>query len=302
MDITYKVGELKRLISESSEFNPTFGNGVEGKNKSINDKAYKEAKTRRDKYNPKSKKDEDFARGDAKYEKFDDNRTTLGANPDGNTPENKKRISAQMHGYTSDAESKNGIEKAADFSKNKEIADGITKKEDEINKNKALTKSLGLTGRNTPKSAFEKETIYESEDGVNMRQTINKFKSNFYSPKLNEKKNTKTVFFKKTTFLTEGHMISKIPDEFKKDGEQFTMKDKTGSEYVVEWRNNNATILSHKNKSGMVESVNKFNSLAEYNEKTSSSSQVDNSINESNASKSFQDSLNKMREIMKQNN
>jgi hypothetical protein len=117
-----------------------------------------------------------------------------------------------------------------------------------------------------PDKTFKKDEIYESKDGVDMRNMMNTLKAKSFIPKsvLKEDKNIKTVFFKKTTFLTEGHMVSRIPDEFKKDGEQFKMKDKNGSEYIVEWNNGNANIISHTNKAKIEESFKKFHELSNY--------------------------------------
>ena len=116
-----------------------------------------------------------------------------------------------------------------------------------------------------------------------MRNAINSLKAKSYMPKatLNENKNIKTIFFKKTAFLTEGHMISRIPDEFKKDGEQFKMKDKNGSEYIVEWNNGNAQVISHTNKSKIEESFKKFHELSNYSSKDNfGTSTPKNRINE----------------------
>ena len=57
---------------------------------------------------------------------------------------------------------------------------------------------------------------------------------------LYEGKAVKTAFFKKTTVLTEGHMMSRIPDEFKVEENVFRMKDKTGNEYLLEWKDGKA--------------------------------------------------------------
>ena len=47
MEITCKVSDLKRIISESSnEFKAVLGNDVEKENNSNNGKAYKDAKKR----------------------------------------------------------------------------------------------------------------------------------------------------------------------------------------------------------------------------------------------------------------
>lgn len=299
MDITFNVGELKKLVAESSIQNkPRIGDGVESKNKSENEKTYEESKKKTKKFNSGAKKEEDFARGDAKYEKTDDNHTTLGYNPENVSDDYKKRIKAQAMGYTSELEKNNGIEKAADFSNNEKIFNGITKNEKEMDDNVEILKKSGLQGSHMPDNFFKKETIYESQDGVDMRNSINKFKMNFKEHKLNENKNIKTVYFKKTEFLTEEHMFTKIPDEFKNEGEQFKMKDKCGNEYIVEWTNNSPYILEHTNKNLFNESLNKIKELSSYKAQQLKS-QHDDDVFESNMSKSLSESLKIMRKMNK---
>ena len=127
--------------------------------------------------------------------------------------------------------------------------------------------------------------MYESKEGVDMRNIINALRetSNIPAPTLKENKQLKTIFFKKTTFLTEGHMISRIPDEFKKDGEQFKMKDKNNTEYIVEWNQGKAYILSHSNKQKINESFEKIKKLSNFsineNYKTSTPSSRESETN-----------------------
>ena len=44
----------------------------------------------------------------------------------------------------------------------------------------------------------------------------------------------KRLHFNKTVFLNEEHMIKKIPDDMKVDGNKFYMKDSIGNEYLIE--------------------------------------------------------------------
>lgn len=115
---------------------------------------------------------------------------------------------------------------------------------------------------------------------------------------LSENKNMKTAYFKKTTFLTEGHMMSRIPDEFKVEENVFRMKDKTGNEYILEWKNGKGVILSHKNKQGMNESIDRMKALMGYKSsdkyKTSTSNER---LNEDNDA--FKNTLDKARKIIK---
>ena len=51
---------------------------------------------------------------------------------------------------------------------------------------------------------------------------------NLFSPK--------RLIFKKTTFVNESQMLSRIPEEYKVDGQKIYMKDCKGNEYIVECR------------------------------------------------------------------
>jgi hypothetical protein len=383
MNKTYKVSDLKRLISESSnEFKAVIGTGVEKENKSNNGKAYSDAKKRAKDFDGGLNKE--VGEEKAKYEKQDANRTTLDYTPENATDEYRKRVHAQVKGYSSEQEMNNGLAKTGDFDDNEKIYQGIKKSGKEIHDDEKSMKQSGLQAREWPDKVFKKEEMYESKDGFDMRQMINKLNvlqeefngnlSDFYreadengkfgepgmvksydigwnnsvenfekeaseegmtlqaylkywwdevsgeglpfswqklgsgygyngtevlrignvrfkdiydqlmideyepdseEQTLSENKNIKTVYFKKTQFLTEGHMISRIPDEFKKEGEQFVMKDKTGNEYLVEWRNKSAIIMKHSNKNGLNESLERMKNL--YNYKTNDTKTTNNS-------------------------
>ena len=265
MEVTYKVGDLKKLIKESSnEFKAVIGPNVESEDKKNNGKTYKDAKKRAKDYDGGLSKE--LGKEKTDYVKTDANRTTLDYEPENASEDYKKRVHAQVKGYTSVAEMENGLEKTGDFSNNDNIYNGIKKSGKEIHKNVEDFKKSGLQASQMPDKTFNKGEMYESKDGVDMRNMMNTLKAKSFTPKsvLKEDKNIKTVFFKKTTFLTEGHMVSRIPDEFKKDGEQFKMKDKNGSEYIVEWNNGNANIISHTNKTKIEESFKKFHELSNY--------------------------------------
>lgn len=272
MDKTYNVGKLRKLIAESSnEFKPVIGDGVESANKTNNGKAYKDAKNRAKDYDGGLMDEKNWARGDAKYEKNDANHTTLGHNPESATPEYKKRVKAQALGYTSDQEMNNKLEKSGDYSKNKEIFDAITDNEKEMDDNVKKFKKTGLQAREMPDETFDKETLYESNDGCDMRKMMDKLQESVrqMTPNVPVTKPMKTIYYKKTEFLTEQHMLSKVPDEFKVNGTKIKMKDKTGNEYIVEWQNNSGVIIEHTNKSGMNESLERMKSLYNYKQEDS---------------------------------
>lgn len=244
----FKVGDLRRLVMEStSEFKAKLGPNVEKDDKRINDTSYKESEKRAKEFNgginPPVK---------PKYEKKDYNRTTLDFGTEEDVDkEYKKRVHAQAEGYSSVMEKNNGEEKSGEFSS--AFYDGAKKSGKELNDETAELKHTGLTASKLPKEKFETKDIYESAKPV-------------------------TLYFKKTQFLSEEHMRSRIPDEFKVDGKRFMMKDKTDNQYLVEWKDNKAVIIEHSNKAGLNEALDRMKSLMSYN--TSSSLKNYTSVNE----------------------
>ena len=276
--MTYKVSDIRSMIQESSnEFKAKLGPGVKSGNETNNGKAYKDAEKRA--------KDYDGGLADsievAKYDKTkegDHNRTTLDYEVDNVDQKYKDRIKAQAEGYTSVAEKENGIEKQGDFEGNKQIYKGITDDADEWKDEREMYKRAGLTARTTPEDTFKHDSLYKKST--------------------NENKNVKTAYFKKTTFLTEGHMMSRIPDEFKVEENVFRMKDKTGNEYLLEWKNGKAEVISHSNKQGMNESIERMKALygykaSDYYKNTTTASRL------SESNESFTDTLDKARKIIK---
>lgn len=300
MEKTFKVGDLKRFIAESSnEFKPVLGVNVEKDNKSINDKAYKDAKQRAKNYDGGL---ENVGGKRVKYEKNDANKTTLDYEPENVSDDYKKRVKAQVEGYASELEKNNKIEKSGDFSNNENIYNGIKKSGQELHDKEKDMKKSGLQGREWPEKVFDREEMYESKEGFDMKQMINRMRilqensETVNNEPLNEHRNIKTIFFKKTEFLTEGHMLSRIPDEFKTEGEQFKMKDKTGNTYLVEWKNNKGVIISHSNKQGMNEALNRMKDLYEYKSEDTKTTNKQR-INE--AEDGFKSTLDTSRKITK---
>lgn len=296
MERIISVKALKNLISESSnEFKAKIGPNVESEDKKNNGKAYSDAKKRAKDFDGGLSKE--LGEDKAKFEKTDGNKTTIDYTPENASEDYKKRVHAQVKGYTSVAEMENGLEKTGDFSDNENIYQGIKKSGKEMHDNEVDFKASGLQANKMPKKTFVKGEMYESKEGVDMRNLINTIKENSFvqKPVLKENLKLKTILFKKTTFLNEEHMASRIPDEFKNEGEQFKMKDKTGSEYIVEWNNGSAYILSYQNKNKINETIDKFNKISNYksivNEKTSVNTKVNENTN-----------VNRMLEIMREIN
>lgn len=295
METKLTVKSLKRIISESSnEFKAIMGLNVEKENGSNSDKAYKDAKKRAKDYD--GGLNQEVGEEKAEYKKEDFNKTTLDYTPENVSDSYKKRVRAQAKGYTSDQEMNNGIEKSGDFSDNENIYKEFKRSGEEYQGNEKKFKKSGLQAREWPDETFDKNNMYESVDGYNMRKMIDVIagkEKNYSSVNENQNDNkVKTVYFKKTAFLTEEHMLSRIPDEFKKEGERFKMKDKTDNEYLVEWKNGKGRIVGHSNKNGLNESINRMKSLFNYK---SSDSKTDRTLRENESDTAFSATLNNAR-------
>ena len=296
MEQIISVKALKNLISESSnEFKAKIGPNVESEDKKNNGKAYSDAKKRAKDYDGGLSKE--VGEEKAKFEKKDGNKTLLDYTPENASDDYKKRVHAQMKGYTSVAEMENGIEKCGDFFDNDNIYKGIKKSGEEMHKNEEDFKASGLQANKMPRKTFVKGEMYESKEGVDMRNMINTLKEASYIPKpiLKENAKLKTVYFKKTTFLNEEHMTSRIPDEFKNEGEQFKMKDKNGTEYIVEWNHGKAEILSYENKQKINETMEKFHHITNYKSNMTRTSTTNKNLQENVG-------VNRMLEIMREIN
>ena len=238
---TFLVKDLKRMISESaSEFKPVIGPHVTSDNKKNSEKAYKEAE--------KQAKELDGGLKDPKKgklaDKEDANRTTLDYNPRTEPDKNfKEKVKAQAKGYTSTMEEKNKIEKAAEFDEDGKIFNQLTKSSDELNKEKEDLAHSGLVSQNLPKQ--EKNTMYETA----------------LKPK--------RLVFKHTRFVNESYMLSRIPEEYKKDGQIIHMKDMNGNEYIVECQASSTgyietNIKGYSNKELMNEQIKRISELMGY--------------------------------------
>ena len=195
MEQTLTVKALKELIAESSnEFKAVLGANVESENKSNNGKAYSDAKKRAKDYDggiSNEKKKE-------KYEKLDGNKTTLDYTPDNVSDDYKKRVHAQVKGYSSVQEMENDIEKQDDYSNNDNIYQGIKKCGERMHNDEETFKTSGLQAKNLPKEIYKQQEMYESKDGFDMRNLINTFKTKSAiiegKKEFVEQKSVKTIF------------------------------------------------------------------------------------------------------------
>lgn len=274
MDKVLTVKAIKGLVKESQqEFKAKLGDGVEDKEKAINREAYNAAKG--------LAKEVADGIGDkrAEYKKDDYNKTLMDYQPENETPEYKKRVKKEF--VNGDKE-------------NEKIYKEFKRSSEEQEKARQALAKSGVQSQHWDDEYFERGSMYESHDGFNMRKMLNSLNEKTTRKQFNES-HVKTILFKKTEFLNEEHMVSRIPDDFKKNGTSFKMKDKNGSEYLVEWDNNKANIIEHKNKNGMDESVSRMKELFDYKSSDTNTNYSDR-LNENE--EKFQETLNKMRKII----
>lgn len=263
----YTINELKTLISESSsEFKAKIGDSVATANKKENSKAYSNAKE-----NAKKLGGGDEAKENRKvYDKEDGNKTTLDYAMEANCGDNfRDKVKAQAKGYTSTIEEKNGIEKDPSLEFSDKTYKQFAKAGKEMADNKVKAKSAGLTASKLPKETFEKEGLYK------------------------ESKKIAVLNFKNTTFLNESQMVSRIPDDYKTEGNRFKVKDAGANEFIVEWKEGEANILSYENKKKLNESIELFAKLSNY--KSNSQFKKSTSAGRLNENAEFSKILNNVR-------
>ena len=247
MKETINVGELRSIIKESSrEFKARMGKNVESDNKKNSEQSYKESRKRAENFDgailDEEPKKKEIDRSD------DMNRTTLGYTPSNMTPEMAKRFKAQADGYTSVEQAEKGPK-----DHNAEMGDGriynsIKNNETEKQKAKDEIQHSGLV------SSKIKDNDEKKKGGMFESKT----------PK------TKRLIFKKTTFVNENQMLSRIPEEYKIDGQKIYMKDSKDNEYIVEFSQSKRTglletyVIGFNNQRVLNEQVDRIHKLFEY--------------------------------------
>jgi len=277
--ISYSVGELRRLVRESAnEFKPVKGPSVDADNKRNNEKSYKDAE--------KAAKDYDGGLRPEKKgtlpDKTDGNRTTLDYNPRTAPDQSfKDKVDAQAKGFTSKLEEENDIEKGgAEFDKEGKIAKTFkdaAKKRTEVQADLAQS---GIQGHNLKDENKKKENMFEQA-----------------------KPKAKRLEFKHTKFLNEDQMLTRIPEEYKKDGQKIYMKDCIGNEYIVECTKSEMTgfietnVVGFSNERMLNEQKSRMEELFNYqSSKDYAPSTYQERINEND---SFQEMMDLSRSLIK---
>lgn len=272
----YNVGDLRRIIKESSEnqeFKPVMGNGVEKDNKSNNEKAYKDMEKATAKYDGGMTKEKHFKLSD-----YDDNRGMESLRINNPNKPYSDRVKAQLKGFPSAAAEeihKNEKLGNAEYGSDETVQQFKNKSQKFIDGRKKATE-IGLTGRE-----------------LNKQEIANQYNSIF-----NENKKMKKLTFKNTVFLNENHMLTRVPDSYMTEGNKFIMRDKNSNEYIVEWHNEDKPLVKrHFTKENILEEQSRMKHLFEYksgdvNKQSTPSSR----LNENNELNTM---LNKVRGLMK---
>lgn len=169
-------------------------------------------------------------------------------------------VKSQIKGYANkQAEKEHGSEQPgnATHEGNKEIAKKAETHADAVKSGMTKASEIGLTGREIADKEYDKlhKTVFE------------------------EKNKLKVLSFKREKFINESHMKSRIPDEYKKDGNRFVMKDNAGNEYLVEWTNAEPIVTKKTNMNLVNEEKNRMRELwgykpAEHDTKTTNASRL----------------------------
>lgn len=187
--------------------------------------------------------------------------------PYGNKPENEEAMGSNKAFYD-----------AA-----KKASNNFTGKRQELENSGIVGKVIPVGQKSTP---FSKSKTQES---IQTPETVSNVEKH------------KKLHFKNTKFLSEKHMFSLIPEDYKINEKKFVMKDKNEDEYLIEWKNDaeskisEAIILKHENKKKLQEEFSKIKSLYQYNSKSQSG--LLNNQQRLNEDSNFSKNIQKLREI-----
>ena len=265
-----KVGELRRVLREGNEFKPVVF-GVDD-TKKTNEKAYSDIKKETEKYDGGlTKKNSKKLGGGISAT---DNKGMHDLVYDNISKPFKDRIKSQMKGYVSkDAEDKHKNDEFgnATFDKDENIYNAAKEHAKAVKQGKDTAAEIGLTGRELNKNDIEKNT-----------------------ETMEESKKIKMLSFKNTKFLSEGHMMTMIPDEFKVEGKRFIMRDGADNQYLVEWTAKEPNVTKKLNMTLVNEQKERMKQLWGYKSAEAKTSTSNFRIQENNE---FTDMVRKAREL-----
>ena len=265
-----KVGELRRVLREGNEFKPVVF-GVDD-TKKTNEKAYSDIKKETEKYDGGlTKKNSKKLGGGISAT---DNKGMHDLVYDNISKPFKDRIKSQMKGYVSkDAEDKHKNDEFgnATFDKDENIYNAAKEHAKAVKQGKDTAAEIGLTGRELNNNDIEKNT-----------------------ETMEESKKIKMLSFKNTKFLSEGHMMTMIPDEFKVEGKRFIMRDGADNQYLVEWTAKEPNVTKKLNMTLVNEQKERMKQLWGYKSAEAKTSTSNFRIQENNE---FTDMVRKARKL-----
>lgn len=265
---SYRFGDLREKLREStSEFKPKFGDGVESAEKAQNRKAYQDMKKDTEEYN----KGVRSPGGDNTSQSINA-QVNMGMSDiqyDTDPGETfKANAKAGYEGYTSALDKKNHKDDdLGNASRNKKLANALVDKAKQTKKEKDAYSDSGK---------------------------ITDFPDKHLHDAVVETKKTSMLKFKHVQFISENHMISHIPDEYKIDGNKFYMQDCVGNKYLVEWHEN-PCVEKQLNETAVKSEMDRIKDLFNY---TSKNSKTTNSVM-MNENKGVEDMLGRVRTLMK---
>lgn len=268
-----QISEMRRLIKESpNEFKPlVFGSD---ETKRINDKAYSDIEKETKKYDGGLAK---ASRPQGPTMGVNDNKGMSDLLVYNQSKPYQERVGAQMRGYVSkDAEDKHKDDEFgnADFDGNKEIQKAMADHAKGAKEGQDKASEIGLTGRELDKDKLRKldDTMFEG------------------------KKTIKMLTFKRTKFISEGHVLASVPDEYKTEGNRFIMKDNEKTEYLVEWHSQEPKVTKKLNMNLVNEEKDRIKALWGYKSAENYTSTSSFRLHED---KEFESMIRKSRNLMK---
>lgn len=267
---SYRFGQLRESLREStSEFKPKFGDGVESAEKDLNRKAYQDIKKETDDYNKGLKPQGGDNRSESVNAQLNMGMSDIEYDSN-NSKEFNDRAKAGYEGYTSVLDKENHEkEELGNAIRNPELAKALVDKAKQTKKEKDSYSEVGITNIQKPKN------FTHLHNGV-------------------VEGKTSLLKFKHVQFISENHMLSHVPDEYKVDNKRFYMQDCKGNKYLVEWHEEpNVEKMLNEDKTNA--EMARIKELFNYNGKQSMTT---NSVR-MNENKGVEDMLGRVRSLMK---
>ena len=265
---SYRFGDLRKSLRESaSEFKPKFGDGVESTEKAQNQKAYQDIKKETENYNKGIKSPDGTNESESVNAQVNMGMSDIQYDNEKNKTFDDN-VKAGYEGYTSALDKENHKdEKLGNAKRNPELAKALVNKAKEVKKEKDAYSDSGK---------------------------ITQFPDKHLHTSVVESKKTSLLKFKHVQFISENHMLSHIPDEYKHENNKFYMQDCKGNKYLVEWHEK-PTVEKMLNETQVQNEMSRIKELFDYNRKnTSTNAQI-----RMNEGKEVEDMITRVRGLMK---